>query len=391
MRLTLVTLLLVSILLIFGCLGSSPAQTPADNTSVITPPANNTVVAAPPAAPCSSVNTIADNDACFVSLAVHDSNISWCSHIFSTDARDDCLSPFVSSNALLCDQMINSGKQQACYDAVAHQLNSSSYCSRLTDNATRKQCLIDIAQPCDLETDNDAKGRCLAAQHSDFNYCGSDGRLFDYALSHSEPLACGRISADRARVLACQAAVKKDPTACTADNLSSRADYCYELAAAALNDSVWCSYAQLGSPYSNDCYTHFAITGADQSVCQKTTPETARDQCYLNYSVALDNVSVCDKIINTLNRNRCIVYTAKTNGDPSACNPLAHSDRISCYNNVLTGTVPIRDVASCSSIVETQVWQSRCFTAFAVQHHDITVCDLITEDGYKAACQAKLS
>ena len=391
MRSWLLFSLLVASLFIFGCLGQSGPAEPSG--PIITPPApaNNTSVAAPPPAPCAGTSSLEANDACFKALASAQKNISLCSHIFSIDARDDCLMLFVPSNISLCDKMLNASKQQACYGAVARQINSSAYCSKLTDNASSKQCLIDIAQPCDLEVGNDAKGRCLAAQHNDFAYCGSDGCLMDFAINHSDENACDLISGDRAQLLACHAIVRRDPAACTADNLSSRADLCYELAAIALNSQGWCSNGQLGSPYRNDCYTHFAISSKDPAICQQTSPETARDQCYINYSTALDNVSICDKVINSLNRNKCIVYTAKANGDPAACNPLSHNDRISCYNNVLTGTVPLSGTATCAAIIETEVWQSRCFTALAVQHHDITICDNITEDGYKALCQAKLS
>ena len=198
MRSWLLFSLLVASLFIFGCLGPSPVQ-PSEPAITPPAPANNTSVAAPaPAVPCSSATGLAANDECFKALAKSQSNISFCSRIFSTDARDDCISPFVSADSGLCDQMVNKNKQQACYAAAARQLNSSSYCTRLVDNASRKQCFIDIAQPCDLETDNDAKGRCLAALKSDYTYCGSDGCLFDYALSHSEVRACERISAEEA-------------------------------------------------------------------------------------------------------------------------------------------------------------------------------------------------
>lgn len=391
MRSWLLFSLLAVSLFLFGCLGPAPAP---PSEPVITPPApiNNTLVAPPPA-PCSSATSLEANDICFKALARSESNLSWCSRIFSIDARDDCLSPFVPSDPSLCNQMLNKEKQQSCYGLVARQLNSSAYCARLTDNSSRKQCLIDVAQPCDLETNDDAKGRCLAAQHSDFTYCGSDGCLFDYAINHSDERACNLISGERAQLLACRAAVKNDPASCTADNISSRADYCYLLAAQALNNSGWCPLGQLGSPYRDNCYLHFAIQAADPSGCQKPSTEKARDQCYFDYSVALDNVSVCEKIINTLNRDSCIVHTAKANGNPSDCNPLGHSFRISCYNNVITGTVPLRDAASCAAIAaaEADIWQPRCFTALAIQRRDISICDLIAADGDKAACRAKLS
>ena len=343
--------------------------------------------------PCAGVSSVGAHDYCFAALAQHESNVTYCERIYLMPQRDECLKSFLSnsSGSDFCAQFDSSANQDACYLRLAYAANSSALCVRVSDAAARASCQSALA-PCSVESTPAAAARCNAFLKHDPALCSDDSCRFDFALQAHTITACLLIQ-DSALSQACQAVVQNNASACQSGNATSRSDYCYELAALALNDSRWCSYGQQGSPYRDDCYTRFAILTLNADGCKQPFLETSRDQCYLNYSDATDTPAVCDSILNSLNRVKCYIHTAKDNGDAAACNELSHSDRIICYNNVLTGSVPVRDAASCLAItaVESGIWTPKCLTALAVQQKDVSICAQITDAGYRSSCQAKLS
>jgi len=358
-----------------------------------TAPVQNTTPTVVPAvvAPCADTHSVQTHDLCWASVANKQKNITACDGIYQIDARDACILPFVTSDPAVCSQLNTIPAQDNCTDRVAHALNQSAMCAKLQDITLQRNCYIDLNSPCAIETTPNAVASCEAMRKHDPALCLDDVCRFNYAQTTQTIDACDMIKADRVQVLSCKATVMQDPTYCTGDNLSSRADYCYELTAEALNDSSWCSYGQLGSLYRDDCYEYFAILTKNPDTCKYAYLETSRDNCYINYSINVDAPAACENVINSLNRNKCYIHTALQRGDPSACNGLMGKDKTSCYNLVVTGSVPIRDVQACMAIDNTEVWQPICLRNLAVQKKDSSICDLITSASYQSECKAKLS
>jgi hypothetical protein len=282
--------------------------------------------------------------------------------------------------------------RQDCFEQAAIRLNSTDYCVRLTDADRKLSCLKAVSPPCSFEKDAPSTQACQALLYSNSSYCHSNSCYFEFAINQGNASACDQITGERALQLSCQALVSHDPSRCNDDNISTIADYCLQIGAYRLNNATWCDLGAVSSPYRNACYLHFAITEKEPDYyCRKTFPEPSTDECYLNYSISVDNPAFCSTpyIQDSLTRNRCFIYTARNNGDPSACNGLFYSDRKSCYNLVLTDDMPLRDAASCAG-VQDDIWRDKCFLAFAQQTHDITQCAQINESDARAMCQSRL-
>jgi hypothetical protein len=357
-----------------------------------TPAAPKPVVAAPaPPKPCLGLSSVPAHDACWADQAKQQKTAALCDRVYQLKDRDSCLLGFVSNDATRCEQLSSIPSQDSCYNTVAHALNQSALCAKLRDANLQRSCNIDLSSPCAVETTPEAVARCEAMRQRNPMLCMDDDCRFGYAQTTRTLDACDQIRSDRARTLACKATAMLDSTYCASDNISSRADLCYELSAQALNDSSWCSYGQLGSPYRDDCYNYFAVQARNPDTCKFVYLETGRDNCYLNYSVSIDAPAVCAQVINSLNRNKCYMHTALQRGDPAACNGLLGKDRTSCYNLVVTGPVPIRDSAACMAIENVELWRPRCLTALAIQKKDSSFCELIDPGGYQSDCKVKLS
>ncbi|MCL6088789.1 MAG: hypothetical protein M1530_01335 [Candidatus Marsarchaeota archaeon] len=346
-----------------------------------------------PIDPCANLSSVGSHDACYAALAARQSDAAQCDRIYDVDGRDACLSAFVASDASFCSRMVRTSYQDSCNLKVAYATNNSALCPSIRDAGMRDNCTSDLLSPCALYSDPAAAGRCEAFRQNNASFCLDDSCRFDFAKERLSLPACGMMTGERSRMLACRAVVLNDSTACTADNNSYRADWCYQLTAQALNDSEWCSYGQLGSPYRDECYLYFARLSRNASGCQSVYLETGRDWCYLNYSVDLDQPDTCRLVINSLNRNKCYMFTARTNGDATACNGLPGRDAAACYNAVVMGSVPLRDAASCAGINGSgiEVWKPRCFTTLAVQQRNFTICDFIDDSGYRQACLDKFA
>ncbi len=394
MRRVLPLLLVALALALAACVSAPPNNEPVNAPPVVVQnltPAPANAAPPPPDSACAGAANILQKDDCYLQLSIRARDVSWCDRIYSTATRDDCLNPFAATDAALCERLVDSNLRQDCYEQAARRLNATDYCVKLADAARKLNCLKALSPPCSFEKDNTATQLCRALQKSDYTLCQSNGCFFQYALARNSTDACALISGERALQLSCTALVTNEPNRCNDDSRQTISDYCLQIGAYARNSSSWCDIADLGSPYRNDCYAHFAIvTGNPSYYCAKAYPESSADDCYLNYSITTDSPAVCQNVVNTLNRNRCLIYTARNNGDPSACNALLYSDLKSCYNIVLTGSVPIGSGAQCAAVNDT-LWHDKCFLAFAQQTSDITQCAQISDQAVAATCRSRLS
>lgn len=395
MRRVLLLAFLASFLFLAACVSPppSPPGQPVNAPSVVEQ--NLTPPPAPPApaadlSPCQDAGNVLLRDQCYQKTASERRDIAWCDRIYSSTIKDGCLLYFTPENASLCDRIADSSTRQGCLDSAARRLNDTNLCVRLTDADRKHACLVALSPPCSFEPTPAATQLCLALRNSNFSYCQNNLCYFEYGVQKNSGAACDMLSGERAWQLACSAIVKHDRSMCNADNISTIADYCFQLAAYRLNDSNWCDDAQSSSPYRNQCYIHFAVQALDSTVCRRSEPETGRDDCYLNYSVTTDSPAACVKVINSLNRNKCYIDTAKANGDPAACNGLLAGDQKICYNLVLGGEKPLPGLHYCRDVAD-DLWRDKCYLAFATQQNNRTVCDLIVSPDYQQSCQLRFS
>lgn len=401
-KIILISLVLFSILL-SACVmpgAKPPATTPTveeqpANITPVPPEAVNQTTTAPlpvsqPGSECLAAQNILQRDQCFLDLASSQRDVKMCDQIYSIAVRDGCLDRFADTDEKVCGQMNDATLRQNCFYAAAMRLNDTQYCTPIGDAARRTECLKALSPPCSFEKNETATTLCRALNKKDYTLCTSNQCLFDYAIKTGDRNACAIISGELALSGACQAAVRNESNYCAALPQQSIQDYCYELTAYALNDSSWCGRGSEGSDYRNRCVLNFAINESDVSLCAQAAPETSRDDCYLGYANARNDPSVCPKVINSLNRNKCMISTALKNANPAACNGLLYYDKRSCYNLVISGTVPIYEADSCA-LVDDPLWQVKCYTAAAQQGSDSSICQKISDAGSKADCLAKFS
>jgi len=374
-------------LLLFACI-QTPEQPPAAPTPsepVVVAPAPIVKTETPAVeAQCTS-GSILDKDDCFSLLASSSNSIDWCSMIYSSDLKDQCIYKFAKSDGTLCGKLFGSTLRSDCYALDAQAKKDFELCALVGDEAKRAQCLRTLTPPCLLLPEGDARSTCLALEKSDSSICGSTECAIAYALNKSDNTACGQIpKTELAAISACNAIAKRDASLCENGGNSVVADYCYQIYSIRMGNLPSCDLATLGSPYRNDCYNYFAAKLRDPEVCKRAAPEELRDQCYMNYSITTSSPTVCEKVINTLNRAKCYITTAKVNGNPTACTGLYYQDQKNCYNIVFTGT-GVKNPAYCSQI-DDALWKDKCYINAAEIFRNVSLCKFVQDADQNAKC-----
>lgn len=366
-------------------------QAPSVPSQPITVPQaqeNKTVApAVVPSEPCTT-GSILQKDECFLNLAKSKGSVSYCDSIYSADKRDECIFGFAKSDGKLCDRLFASSYRSDCFLAYARAKGDFQICSKIGNDSARAACLKELSPACSFETDEVAKGRCLAFNKSDYTFCKDTECKIDFAFSSREDGACNLLPENElAARYACFALARNSTSWCArAGEKLAVSDYCYQIFALKAKDVGVCDLGSEGSQYRNSCYLTFALNGSNPTLCKNPAPEEARDDCYLNYSVSKNEVAVCENVINSLNRAKCYIYTAKANGNPAACNKLQFGTLEPCMVQVLSN-IGLGSPDYCKDVADS-LWKDKCYVVAAEKFRNQTLCAFVSDTDQIAKCNA---
>lgn len=370
-----------SILLVFS-LGCIQKEQPLVQEPPIIPPGNNQT--APSDQPCSAGNVV-QKDECFFNLAKGPAGIVACKSIYSIGKTDECYSLFASGDLEACKSISDADMRAGCLSQNALRVKDQEICNLIDNAASRAECLKQVVPPCTIGLSQEERELCLALEKNDYTLCLSDECLRAFAEEKKVSEACIPIKGEADR-FACVAIVRANPSECKQSSLASVQDLCLQKASIALGDLASCSLATPGSTYRNDCYTSFAISQKDDSICKKSTPEDSRDLCYASFSLETANTTACAKISSSINRVGCYYFASAKNRMPSLCNPLQNeAQRNDCYGKGMF--IPEGPLAADCMQVSSQEWKDKCLRIAATKAYDRTLCEPIITDYEKKACE----
>lgn len=146
----------------------------------------------------------------------------------------------------------------------------------------------------------------------------------EQAIKKEDAGICKKIDAQYAQAR-CIAAVKKDPGICQKIPNYIEKSLCYKEVAIRKQDSSLCGDAGRNQ---SDCYTYFAVTDINASICNNIPEKFYQTNCYNSYYTAL----------------------AVAKKDPAICNSVKEQtsdDKDSCYKNYAVET---KDESVCDKI-----------------------------------------
>ena len=272
---------------------------------------------------------------------------------------------------------VTGGCDDQCMLLLAQNTSSSSYCDVINDSSLKSQCYLALA--------NVSLSSCLKTTGSNLLDC-----VTNHAVRNSDIGICTNL--EGADNLACMVAVNP----CYAKNVTER-QLCLAISK---NDDSLCAGDE-------ECIIDFIKTTGDESACDSIantvkkyacisialkkdkcinlTLQSQKDLCYQIYAVETDDEATCNDITpNSIYALDCFSFFAINRSQYSICDSLTLNNRWACYSNFSIGT---KLTSGCQAI-DTLAYTSRfrCFYGYAKLYGDPSACDLIGDVSQTLTC-----
>jgi len=431
MKLAVLSLSLLAVILLSGCLMPAPSVTPTPEP---------TPQPTPLLSGCDAKETLFEKDTCFMQKAVNESNSTGCESIVNYSIKDSCYLNFAEKtrNESFCASMREGA---GCYLSVAISRGNYSICAGITDVALQRSCRVqlnDSAVICENETGvnfticaakvSNLYSRCMSLQGEDQSNC-----LVSFALNKSQIDACNQLGSSNSKdscyasladstsnssicelisnansrdsclvkfgnsevtcgmlstsdlQFSCLASALNMPEYCVHINDTITRSICYEKYAEKFNSSSFCEQIPI-QLYKNFCYSNLSLSLGNYLLCAGMSPESSRDQCYARVAESIQSPEACLPIVALDSRAVCQTNIAQLMKDPSQCNAIeSNYYKNRCYPQVLN-TVAF-NVSSCSQI-SMPTWKDECYTIAAANSENSTICASVVDELQKANCYA---
>ena len=328
------------------------------------------------------------DDNCLVQLAETKKDASICTNITNSTKLEECYERLANFSLDTCIKIKNYTVMKSCITYHAVKINSTEVCVNLKAEDAQK-CRLTVDQ-CYYATGTD-ETTCKALQAKDYSICKkNEDCIYNYSMTTGDINACGEL-ADAPKQFACIAVTKKSDE-CAKLSLQAQKDLCREIYAKKMNNNMLCTLVLSDTTYALGCYSHFAVSDRDLSICDIGLSLDNRWKCYQNYSWGTGDRGGCDNITKWAPTNRFICYFeyAKKFGDPSACEAINDTtmESLSCYIGSITNNSNLK-LENCHKMRPT-VWKNSCYTEVGILKNDTSTCDYITTYAEKQSCIANV-
>lgn len=244
---------------------------------------------------------------CLKSVAINTSDMNICVNInfFSIDevvVRDSCISNFYESlqDESFCSNIFKSSSKQDCLTAVAKNKNSIEICQSLSDEDAVDDCLLYLADElgnfdgCELIIDEFKNSDCLASEVD--SLIGMDF--------------------------------------CNTYETNSEKNNCIKDLAVEEDNLEFCELIEGDFDIESECYKEMAELRDDSLLCRKILASNFSliDECNYNVAVSIKETELCENILSPPKYLDCFAEIANELDEVSICNA-PRNKVISSYSN----------------------------------------------------------
>ncbi|MBU0532045.1 hypothetical protein KKB44_00980 [Candidatus Micrarchaeota archaeon] len=328
-----------------------------------------------------NVTEICD-DNCYYELAIETQTFSLCQNITDNMTQQDCYEALSNFSLDACIGLENQSKKETCIILFAKSESNLSLCDYLEE---KENCQFEV-DPCLAEDDVNL---CRALTSSEPSECKEDSLcLLNYSITKSNSTTCDLIQ-NSVISTACTSILTRNDKCYTLGRQTEQ-DYCYQLYAIYTDNYVQCTQITYNTQYALECYSYFAGKYNDLSICDADGFELNNKwDCYTAFSLTSGNISGCEAIheLATTSRFNCAFEFAKKYGNPGACNVIqALPTRSTCYQGAILYSNENLNWTYCVDVLNFD-WRNKCYSETAKLYDDISLCDYISEDFAKEACE----
>jgi hypothetical protein len=299
-------------------------------------------------------------DSCYKDVAIANDDELVCGFIDGRGFKDDCYYQIAVSEPYkkVCELISNENTQSRnnCFDFVAKQMRDAEYCTRITMQSSRDECIMEIAA---LEGDSRLCDIVSGSFYGDGTYRRDNCYI---SISGSEPEVCEKL-------------IAKD-----------RAEACYYASAI---DSLDTSICEKLSSDENKmaCYDYIGRNKPSISACELIADKEMREDCVNHIAINNPSEELCERISDFELKKECRYGLAVENLDFSACSRVGNLSEVSsCQYDVAT---MLLDLELCSKIQGSK--KHECVIFIAKQNLDSEICETITIGYYYAKCYSSIA
>jgi len=342
----------------------------------------------PPDQPGEPVNetneTIVCDDGCLLDKAISEHDTSYCSEIENSTVQQECYVGLSMEFLAACKEVQNDTVLEECILFHATNADDITICEYLKEGILECKGQVD---DCYLLMD-DERRNCLALKHGDMSACEDDAQcIYDLAMETENSEYCELIY-DNVLKYACRS-ILLGQDECQSAGTKSNVDLCELMLAKSTGEKLTCTMLTAGSPYSLECFSHFAAETGDPGFCTYAGILQLNDlwDCYVNYSLSTEDVAGCELIDQRAYTHKftCYYEYAKKFGDPAACDLIGDpSQANTCYVGSILDN-PNLNYEHCGEVVR-ESWKNKCYTEYAKNVDDVRYCDYISTEAEQQLC-----
>jgi len=161
-------------------------------------------------------------------------------------------------------------------------------------------------------------------------------------------------------------------------------DNCYSQIMHRIGNVSYCYERRDNDEYDwETCFIEVAKSNGDSLLCEEIPRNNTRDYCYRGIAYNSNDSSICEKIIgeDEYARDGCFSNIAENSQDAAYCSKIVNKDMsIWCEVHIL------KNWERCEEI-EKDVYSNGCFSIWAIETGDISICDKLTDEGWIEDCR----
>ncbi len=145
------------------------------------------------------------------------------------------------------------------------------------------------------------------------------------------------------------------------------------------NSAGYCDH-QLYQWQRDYCFINIATSFDDISYCYKITNKTYQNDCARNYALKHKRLDICDNLSDLQNKHSCYNGIGIKTNNISLCSKYGEPK----YDCVKYFVLAQNDSRLCDKLYITA--QDHCKLEMAIKNKNLTICENITDYGYKSLC-----